>query len=133
VLDGEMLAASAWTLAGGTLTIPGVETGDMTIGFTFPFELEPTDLIELGDHGTQKRISKLSMYLLQSGGCDVYINGQQSPFQAAAQLAAGNRLNGEYEISVGGGTESAVKIKLTGEHHLPFAISAFGVHGQTSR
>lgn len=133
VLDDALLDPGDYTIVGTTLTIPGETSGALTVGFPFDFEVQPTDIIELGDHGTKKRISKLSMYLLASGGCDVSVNDEDSPFQAGDNLAAGDRLTGEYEISVGGGTESAIRIKLSGNHHKPFNLSAFGVYGQQSR
>lgn len=105
----------------------------ITVGFKYDFVIEPTDIIELGDHGAQKRISKLGLYLLDSGGCDISVNGEDCPFQEGDGLEPGGRLNGEYQVSVGGGTESAIRVKLSGDHHKPFNISAFGVFGQPSR
>jgi hypothetical protein len=133
VRNDELLAESAYTITGSTLTIPGATDGTVVVGHPAEFEIEPTDIIELGDHGLKKRISKLGLYLLDSGGCDISINGEDCPFQAGDTLAAGDRLDGEYQVSVGGGTESAVQIKLSGNHHRPFNISAFGVFGQPSR
>jgi hypothetical protein len=134
VMDDALLTAGTdYTWSGSTLTIPGHTDETVTVGWPFAFEIEPTDIIELGDHGAKKRISKLSLYLLTSGGCDIEVNGEDCPFQAGDNLAAGARLSGEHQISVGGGTESAVQIKLSGNHHLPFNLSAFGVYGQPSR
>lgn len=134
VMDDVLLVEGtdySWT--GSTLTIPGHSDETVTVGWPFAFEIEPTDIIELGDHGAQKRISKLGLYLLASGGCNIAVNGEDCPFQEGDSLAVGSRLNGEYQISVGGGTESAVRLKLSGDHHLPFNLSAFGVYGQQSR
>lgn len=131
--DVLLIAGTDYTWSGSTLTIPGHTDETVTVGWPFEFELQPTDIIELGDHGAQKRISKLSLYLLASGGCDIEVNGEDCPFQEGDSLAAGSRLSGEHQISVGGGTESAIQIKLSGNHHQPFNLSAFGVFGQASR
>jgi len=132
VRDDVELDPTEFTMSGGTLTIPGATDGTVTVGYKFAWNVEPTDLIALGDFGAFKRISALSLYLLQSGGCEVAINGVESPFQAALQLSPAERLHGEYSLSVDGGSESSISIRLSGDGHRPFNLSALGIHGGAS-
>jgi hypothetical protein len=131
--DVELEETTDYTISAGTLTIPAHTDGTVTVGYKFEFEVEPTDFIEMSDHGRQRRISKLSLYLLGSGGCTVSVNDTESPFKDGDSLAAGSLLTGEYQFSVGGGTSSSTRLKLSGNHHKPFNLSAIGFYGQVSR
>lgn len=126
-------AGNDYTISSGTLTIPAHTDGTVTVGYKMTCDIEPTDLVEFGDHGLQRRLSKLSLYLINSGSTNVFVNDQDCPFQAGNLLAAGARLDGEQVLSVGGGTDSRTRIKFSFSHHKPFNLSAIGAYGQISR
>jgi hypothetical protein len=126
VRNDVQLAEGDYTIAGGTLTIPGHTDGTVTIGWPVSFEIVPTNPLEFGDFGVIKRCEAISVYLLNSGGCDVDINGITSPFQDSINLAATARLDGEYSLEVSGDYSTKVEIKLSGNHHKPFKLTGLG-------
>lgn len=126
--DVELEEGADYTISAGTLTIPAHTDGTVTVGYKFDWEIEPTDIVNYGDFGLVKRVSKLSLYLLQSGGCTVAVNGKESPFKASLKLSATDRLDGEYEITTGGGYDTSIGIKLSGNDHKPFKLSAIGLY-----
>lgn len=128
----ELTAGTDYTISGGTLTIPAHTDGTVNVGYKFDWCIEPTDFIEFGDFGSTKRASKLSLYLLESGGCNVEINGKAAPFKESLNLSAGSRLNGQYELSVGGGYDYRIQVKLFGNDHKPFNLSAIGMYATRS-
>ena len=133
VHNGRVLGVDEYTLAGTSLTIPGVTGGTVAIGYPYQFIVEPTDIIELGDFGTFKRSSKLGLYLLNSGGCKVEINGKESAFQAWQSAGPGELLDGEYQIPVGGGHASSIGMRFSGNHPYPFRLAAVGIFGAPSQ
>lgn len=126
VRNDALLDPADYTIAANVLTIPGATDGTVTIGWPTSFEIAPTNPIETGDFGTVRRVEDISLYLLDSGGCDVSINGTATPFQDAINLAATERLDGEYELSADGGYDSKVNVVLSGNHHRPFKIVGMG-------
>jgi hypothetical protein len=130
---GRVLDAEEYTLSGTTLTIPGATGGTVAVGYPYDFIVEPTDIVELGDFGAVKRSTKLGLYLLESGGCQVEINGKVSPFQAWAQADAGQLLDGEFQIPVGGGYSPGLSMRFTGNHIYPFRLAAVGIFGAPSQ
>jgi hypothetical protein len=133
VMGDEVLTEGTdYTWSGSTLTISSHVDEIVTVGYPFEWIVEPTDVIEFGDFGAVKRPSKLSLYLLDSGGCDVAVNGRDQPWQAGDTLAGGERLTGEYELTTGGGYDTSIGLKLSGNSHRPFNLSAIGLYA-TSR
>ena len=129
VVDGAR--TTNFTLSGGLLTLPGVATGAVTVGYPSDFEIIPNPPIEFGDFGSIKRCSKIGLYLLESGGCTIEINDRESPFKDSILLAAGERLTGPYEITVGGGYNGEIRVKLSGNHHKPFNLAGLAFHAST--
>ena len=126
--DVELSEGTDYTISAGTLTIPAHSDGTVTVGYKFDWEIEPTAIVNYGDFGSVKRVSKLSLYLLQSGGCTVAVNGKESPFKASLNLGPTDRLDGEYELTTGGGYDTSIGIKLSGNDHKPFNLSAIGLY-----
>lgn len=126
VHDDVKLDPADWSLATGTLTVPGKTSGTLTVGYPFEFVVEPTDVIEFGDFGPDRRPVQLSLYLKDSGMVDVAINGKASRFKESINLGAGERLNGENQLPVGGGTDSTTTLRLSGSGHQPFTLLGVG-------
>jgi len=126
--DVELTEGTDYTISGGTLTIPAHTDGTVTVGYKFDWNIEPTDVVEYGDFGSTKRASKIALYLLKSGGCNIEINGDSSPFQEGQLLNPAERLSGRYELTVGGGYDYRIQIKLSGNDHKPFNLSAIGMY-----
>lgn len=126
-LNGAKLEAASYTVSSGTLTIPGQVDGTVIVGFPFSWEIEPTDIADLGERGRERRAVQLSLYLLESGGCNVFVNGEESQFEESINLAPGDRLSGEHFLSTGGGWNSSISLKLSGDSHDPFTLLAVGV------
>ena len=69
---------------------------EVTIGIQYDFEIEPTDLVELGEPGMVKRPEKMALYLRDSGECAVTINDKTNKFGktlAQALQVSGNLSN----------------------------------------
>lgn len=95
------------------------------IGVPYDFEIEPTQITELGEPGSVKRPNKLSLYLRDSGDCNVTINDRSNKF--GKTLEANERINGEHQFTTKGGHSSGLKIKLFGNGHKPFNLLSLGV------
>lgn len=126
VRNDALLDPADYTIAANVLTIPGATDGTVTIGWPTSFEIAPTNPIETGDFGTVRRVEDISLYLIDSGGCDITINGSETLFSDSLGLAATERLDGEYELSADGGYDSKVNVVLSGNHHRPFKIVGMG-------
>ena len=126
--DVELAEGVDYMITGGMLTIPAHTDGTVTVGYKFDWCVEPTDFAEFGDFGPTKRASKISLYLINSGGCRIEINGDDAPFKEGASLSANELLNGRYELTCGGGYNHAISIKLSGDSHKPFCLSAIGMY-----
>lgn len=95
------------------------------VGVQYDFEIEPTEITELGEPGTIKRPHKISLYLRDSGDCNVTINERENKF--GRTLAAEERINGEHQFTAKGGFSSGLKINLSGNGHKPFNLLSLGV------
>lgn len=126
--DAELVQGNDYAISGGVLTLVGINSGDIVVGYKYEWCIEPTDFIEFGDFGTTKRPSKVALYLIQSGDCTVEINGNNAPFKEGLALNPTERLNGRYELTCGGGYNHTIGIKLSGNGHKPFYLSAIGMY-----
>lgn len=124
--DSVLVEGTDYSWDGSTLTIPGHAGETVTVGYPFEFEIEPTDVVEFGEAGPDKRATRLSLFLKDSGGCTLHVNGKESQFADGAALAAGERLSGEYQVSVSGGYRSMIAVKLSGSGHRPFTLLGLG-------
>ncbi len=98
---------------------------EVTIGIQYDFEIEPTDLVELGEPGMVKRPEKMALYLRDSGECAVTINDKTNKF--GKTLAQNERIDGEHQFTTKGGFTSNLKINFSGNGHKPFNLLAIGV------
>lgn len=130
--DVELVETTDFTIIAGTLTIPAHADGTVTVGYKYDWCIEPTDFIEFGDFGSTKRASKISLYLLESGGCQIEVNGRNAIFKESLTLPANQKLNGRYELTVDGGFKYTTGIRLSGNDHKPFNLSAIGMYATQS-
>jgi hypothetical protein len=115
-----------YSINGGVLTITNYVSGDVTVGILFTSIVEPTDVIEFGEHGSSKRATKLSLYVRGSGGTDVFINGKEQQFTQGLRLNPSERLDGDYDFNVGGGYQPSIALKLSIDGHKPFNLLGVG-------
>lgn len=122
-----------WSLNGETglfiletaASIYGTGESYVYVGVPYDFEIEPTQITELGEPGSVKRPNKVSLYLRDSGDCNVTINDRDNKF--GKTLEANERINGEHQFTTKGGHSSGLKIKLSGNGHKPFNLLSLGV------
>lgn len=126
VNNDVQLDTGSYTLTTSSLTIPGYTSGDVTLGVPFESVVEPTDVIEFGEHGSTKRATKLTAYLRGSGGVNVWVNHKPQQFTDGLRLAAGERLTGDYEFTVGGGYQPSIAVKLSTSQHTPLNLIGLG-------
>ena len=133
VYEDRILDDSEYTLGtvlGGdfesVLTIPAYTTGEVTIGYAFDSEVEPTDVVEFGEHGPTKRATKVNLYLINSGNFDVKINDIDTKFPDGILLEPTERLNGSYDFTVGGGHQPSISVKLSTNNHQPLNLLGIG-------
>lgn len=107
------------------LTYAEGEADEVIVGIQYDFEIEPTNLVELGEPGMVKRPEKLALYLRDSGECAVTINDKENKF--GKTLAREERIDGEHQLSTKGGFTSNLKINFSGNGHKPFNLLAIGV------
>jgi len=124
--DEELTEGVDYTIAGGLLTIPGVTTGAVAIGRKYVSRINPTDIAEVAPSGLVKRLTSLGMYLLDSGTCEIKINGKESPFTDGLKWGAGDRESGLFDVSTGGDYEQGLDIDITIDSHRHFTITGLG-------
>jgi hypothetical protein len=95
------------------------------IGIQYDFEIEPTEITEIGEPGAIKRPSKVSLYLRDSGDCNVTINNRNTKFGKTLQNK--ERINGEHQFTTKGGHSSGLKLNFSGNGHKPFNLLSLGV------
>jgi len=124
--DTELVRDVDYTIAGGVLTIPSQITGDVCIGRRIECRVNPTDISEVAPSGMVKRLTELGMYLLDSGTCNVSINGKPSPFTDGLKWVAGQRESGLFELTTGGDYEQGLDINITIDGHRHFTLTGLG-------
>ena len=124
--DTELVRDVDYTIAGGVLTIPSQLTGDVCIGRRIECRVNPTDISEVAPSGIVKRLTELGMYLLDSGTCNVEINGKPSPFTDGVRWVAGQRESGLFELTTGGDYEQGLDVNITIDGHRHFTLTGLG-------
>lgn len=124
--DTELVRDVDYTIAGGVLTIPSQLTGDVCIGRRIECRVNPTDISEVAPSGMVKRLTELGMYLLDSGTCNVEINGKPSPFSDGLKWVAGQRESGLFELTTGGDYEQGLDVNITIDGHRHFTLTGLG-------
>ena len=124
--DVELIRDVDYTIAGGVLTIPSQLTGDVCIGRRIECRVNPTDISEVAPSGMVKRLTELGMYLLDSGTCNVEINGKPSPFTDGLKWVAGQRESGLFELTTGGDYEQGLDVNITIDGHRHFTLTGLG-------
>lgn len=124
--DTELVRDVDYTIAGGVLTIPSQLTGDVCIGRRIECRVNPTDISEVAPSGMVKRLTELGMYLLDSGTCNVEINGKPSPFTDGLKWVAGQRESGLFELTTGGDYEQGLDVNITIDGHRHFTLTGLG-------
>ncbi len=108
------------------LTIPSQLTGNVCIGRRIECRVNPTDISEVAPSGMVKRLTELGMYLLDSGTCNVEINGKPSPFTDGLKWVAGQRESGLFELTTGGDYEQGLDVNITIDGHRHFTLTGLG-------
>ena len=124
--DTELTRDVDYTIAGGVLTIPSQLTGDVCIGRRIECRVNPTDISEVAPSGMVKRLTELGLYLLDSGTCNVAINGKPSPFTDGLKWVAGQRESGLFELTTGGDYEQGLDVNITIDNHRHFTLTGLG-------
>jgi hypothetical protein len=124
--DTELVRDVDYTIAGGVLTIPSQLTGDVCIGRRIECRVNPTDISEVAPSGMVKRLTELGLYLLDSGTCNVEINGKPSPFSDGLKWVAGQRESGLFELTTGGDYEQGLDVNITIDGHRHFTLTGLG-------
>ena len=124
--DVELTRDVDYTIAGGVLTIPSQLTGDVCIGRRIECRVNPTDISEVAPSGMVKRLTELGLYLLDSGTCNVAINGKPSPFTDGLKWVAGQRESGLFELTTGGDYEQGLDVNITIDSHRHFTLTGLG-------
>ena len=124
--DTELTRDVDYTIAGGVLTIPSQLTGDVCIGRRIECRVNPTDISEVAPSGMVKRLTELGLYLLDSGTCNVAINGKPSPFTDGLKWVAGQRESGLFELTTGGDYEQGLDVNITIDSHRHFTLTGLG-------
>jgi len=132
VSQGVYSATAQYTIrfvaadAPATLIIPSVITGNVCIGRRIECRVNPTDISEVAPSGMVKRLTELGMYLLDSGTCNVEINGKPSPFTDGLKWVAGQRESGLFELTTGGDYEQGLDVNITIDGHRHFTLTGLG-------
>ena len=108
------------------LIIPSQITGNVCIGRRIECRVNPTDISEVAPSGVVKRLTELGMYLLDSGTCNVEINGKPSPFSDGLKWVAGQRESGLFELTTGGDYEQGLDVNITIDGHRHFTLTGLG-------
>ena len=108
------------------LTIPSQLTGNVCIGRRIECRVNPTDISEVAPSGMVKRLTELGVYLLDSGTCNVKINGKPSPFTDGLKWVAGQRESGLFELTTGGDYEQGLDVNITIDGHRHFTLTGLG-------
>jgi hypothetical protein len=124
--DSVLTEGDDYTIVAGVLTIPSAVCSTVTVGIPFTSRVNPTDVTEFGPNGSARRLSALALYLLDSGDCEVLINGKDSNFTDGSRLAAGERLNGRFEMTTGGGYAPGCDVNILITNHKPFTLTGLG-------
>ena len=101
-------------------------TGNVCIGRRIETRVNPTDISEVAPSGMVKRLTALGLYLLDSGTCNVEINGKPSPFTDGLEWANGQRESGLFELTTGGDYEQGLDINITVDNHRHFTLTGLG-------
>lgn len=110
----------------GVVISPSVSVNRVTIGRRIETRINPTDISEVAPSGMVKRLTELSLYLLDSGTCNVKINGKESPFTDGLGWAAGQRESGLFELTTGGDYEQGLDVDITIDNHRHFTLTGLG-------
>ena len=110
----------------GVIISPSVSVNRVTIGRRIETRINPTDISEVAPSGMVKRLTELSLYLLDSGTCNVAINGKPSPFTDGLKWAAGQRESGLFELTTGGDYEQGLDVDITIDNHRHFTLTGLG-------
>ena len=110
----------------GVIISPSVTTGRVTIGRRIDCRVNPTDISEVAPSGMVKRLTELSLYLIDSGTCNVKINGKAAPFTDGLSWSAGQRESGLFELTTGGDYDQGLDIDITIDNHRHFTLSGLG-------
>ena len=110
----------------GVIISPTVTTGRVTIGRRIDCRVNPTDISEVAPSGMVKRLTELSLYLIDSGTCNVKINGKVAPFTDGLSWSAGQRESGLFELTTGGDYDQGLDIDITIDGHRHFTLSGLG-------
>jgi len=110
----------------GVIISPSVTTGRVTIGRRIDCRVNPTDISEVAPSGMVKRLTELSLYLIDSGTCNVKINGKVAPFTDGLSWSAGQRESGLFELTTGGDYDQGLDIDITIDNHRHFTLSGLG-------
>jgi len=110
----------------GVIISPTVTTGRVTIGRRINCRVNPTDISEVAPSGMVKRLTELSLYLIDSGTCNVKINGKVAPFTDGLSWSAGQRESGLFELTTGGDYDQGLDIDITIDNHRHFTLSGLG-------
>lgn len=124
--DMELIRDVDYDIVGGVLIIPSQLTGDVCIGRRIECRVNPTDISEVAPSGMVKRLTELSLYLLDSGTCNVAINGKPSPFTDGLKWVAGQRKSGLFELTTGGDYEQGLDVNITIDSHRHFTLTGLG-------
>tara|TARA_R110000803_G_scaffold140562_2_gene207096 strand:- start:451 stop:3612 length:3162 start_codon:yes stop_codon:yes gene_type:complete len=110
----------------GVIISPTATTGRVTIGRRIDCRVNPTDISEVAPSGMVKRLTELSLYLIDSGTCNVKINGKVAPFTDGLSWSAGQRESGLFELTTGGDYDQGLDIDITIDNHRHFTLSGLG-------
>lgn len=124
--DAVLTEGDDYTIVAGVLTIPSATCTTITVGIPFTSRINPTDVTEHGPNGSLRRLSALALYLLDSGDCEIYINGKESNFTAGSRLAIGDRLEGRHEMTTKGGYAAGCDVNILVTNHKPFTLTGLG-------
>lgn len=124
--DRQLVEGVDYTIIGGVLTIPNATCNTATVGIPFTSRVNPTDVTEYAPDGALRRLSALALYLLDSGDCEVKINGKDSNFTAGSRLLPTERLDGRHEMTTGGGYDSGCDVDIYVRDHKPFTLIGLG-------
>lgn len=124
--DRQLVEGVDYTIIGGVLTIPNATCNTVTVGIPFTSRVNPTDVTEYAPDGALRRLSALALYLLDSGDCEVKINGKDSNFTAGSRLLPTERLDGRHEMTTGGGYDSGCDVDIYVRDHKPFTLIGLG-------
>ena len=134
VIEGQMLRIITSTEGtnvlpancGVTIAYSGYIGGRVCLGRRIECRVNPTDISEVAPSGMVKRLTELGLYLIDSGTCDVEINGKPSPFTDGLKWKAGQRESGLFELTTGGDYEQGLDVNITIDNHRHFTLTGLG-------